>query len=615
MKTLYSLSALALACVTAAHTFANEKMEEVLVTSSRVEMPLRQIGTSVSVITQATIQQRGFNSLFEVLRSEPSVAVSNVGGAGQITSLRIRGEECFRTLVLLDGIDVSDTSGTQVGPRFEHLMSSGIARVEILRGPQGLMYGADAGGVVNISSLSPQQGLGGSVSAEGGEYGTRDLAGTIAAGNESGDIVVSASSFETDGFNARTTDNLLRDDDGYENTTAHAKAGWNVTEDLRLEAVLRNVNTETEYDGCNRADFSPTDVCSDDYDATAWRLAADYSVGAFSHELSYNANETDRQSYSDGLPTFGAEGELQRLSYLGSYRHSEGLRLVYGVDLQKEEIDNDGLVNKRGQDGYYAEYQGGFGNSLYVTAGLRYDDNEDFGKHTSYRLSGAYLFNLAGGELKLRGAVGTGFRAPSLYEVAYNSSFGFAPASDVDLKEETSAGYDIGLSWFADSGLYLEAVYFDQEVEDEISFDLEDYSGYLQGDGRSTSKGVELIAELTLLTALDLTANYTYNETETADGLSRQRRPEQLLNLGANWRLLEDRLVLGLNARGSYDAVDNLGNGLDDYTVFDINASFEVIEGLQVYGRIENLFDEDYEEVPTYNASGTAGYAGVRWSF
>jgi len=134
----------------------DNKLEEVIVTSSRIEMPLRQVGTSVSVITQQEIVQRGFNSLYDVLRSQPSVAVSNPGGAGNATSLRIRGEEGYRTLVLLDGIDISDTSAPQVGPRVEHLLSSGISRVEILRGPQGLMYGADAGGVINISTIAPR---------------------------------------------------------------------------------------------------------------------------------------------------------------------------------------------------------------------------------------------------------------------------------------------------------------------------------------------------------------------------------------------------------------------------------------------------------------------------
>lgn len=617
MNKVSRFSALAIACAAVNPVFANDKLEEIIVISSRVEMPLRQIGTSVSVVTQQDIQQRGFSSLFDILRSEPAIAASNTGGAGKATSLRIRGEEGFRTLVLLDGINISDTSGTQVTPKVEHLMSTGISRVEILRGPQGLMYGADAGGVVNISSTAPTEGIGGQVSAEGGRYGSSELAGSIGGANELGDFILSVSDYQTDGFNSRTTDTNLKDSDGYDNTTVHGKAGWNASEDLRFELVARNVSAENDYDACFTVDtFAGADQCTNDYDMSALRALVDYSAGGFNHQLSYSNTDTEREFFSEGKSSFTADGSLDNISYLGSYSQSDSFRLVYGIDLKNESIESDGSDIDRDQNGYYAEYQGGFSNSLFITMGVRHDDNDDFGSHTSYRASGAYVFDLSGGELKLRGAYGTGFRPPSLYEIAYNSGpFAYSPASDAALKEESSEGYDIGLSWFGNSGLFVEAVYFDQKVEDQIDFDLDSFSGYVQGDGTSTSSGVELIAEIPLLESLALTANYTYNDTETAQGAARARRPEQLANIGINWRVLNSRVLLGFNARASYDAVDTAGGDLDDYTVVDINASFEVFQGLELYGRVENLFDEEYEEVPTYNTSGTAGYVGARWAF
>ena len=132
---------------------------------------------------------------------------------------------------------------------------------------------------------------------------------------------------------------------------------------------------------------------------------------------------------------------------------------------------------------------------------------------------------------------------------------------------------------------------------------------------RQTSKGVELIAEWPLLDSLSLTGNYTYNDTEDAEGEDRIYRPEHLANLGLAWVGMDGRLSLGLNARLSHGAVDTIGEDTDDYEVVDINASFEVIEGLDIFGRVENLFDEDYQEIPTYNTSGAAAYAGVRYSF
>ena len=603
--------------IAAAQQQNSEALEELIVTSSRVPMPLRQIGTSVSIIDRAEIEQRGYSSLFEILRSQPAVAASNTGGQGSATSVRIRGEEGYRTLVLIDDIDISDTSGTQVSPRFEQLLSSGIQRVEILRGPQGLMYGADAGGVISITSITPTEGLGGQISAEAGSHGTQQFAGNLGGSNEALDFNLSVTDFETDGFNSRTTDTDLRDDDGYENTTLHGRLGWNVTDKLRLGLTVRDVDGENEYDSCFTVDtFSPTNDCRDEFEQTIWRVAADYAHDSLTHQLAYSENDTDKTFFSEGQPSFGAEGSLEKISYLGSFKHSDALQLAYGVDLETESIDDGTFDEERDQDGYYLEYQGGFDERFYITAGARYDDNDDFGSNTSYRISGAWLKPVAGGELKFKGSYGTGFRAPSLYEIAYNGgAFAFPPASLVNLDAEESEGFEFGLTWTGDAGLYLEANYFDQTVSDEIFFDLAGFSGYLQSDGDSDSQGVELIAQWPVFESLSLSGNYTYNDTETDAGSVRAFRPEQLANIGVNWRPLSDRLTLGLNARISRDAEDVDGSSLDDYELLDLNASFSILKGLEIYGRVENLLDEDYQEIPTYNTSERAAYAGVRYSF
>ena len=598
-------------------TLADNMLEEIVVTSTGVEMPLRQVGTSISVIDQEEIERLGFISLYDVLRTQPGVSVTNTGGAGSATSLRIRGEEGYRTLVLLDGIDISDTSGPQVSPRFGQLLSSGVQRVEILRGPQGLMYGGDAGGVVNVTTIAPSDGFGGEVSAEGGRYGAQQLSGNVGGGNDTVDFNLSGADYSNDGFNARSTDTVVRDDDGYDNSTVNARIGYQATQALRFTLVGRDVDGNNRYDDCYTVDtFEPTDRCRDKYEQQAWRLAGDYRAGRFEHQLAYTGNDTDRTFYSDGQTSFRARGTLERIGYLGNFRYSDDLRLVYGAERQQESMDDGSTDASRDQYGYYFEYQGGFSDRLFVTAGTRFDDNDDFGTHTSYRLSSAYLIPLAGGELKLKGTYGTGFRAPSLYEVAYNSgSFAYPPASETTLREEQSKGYDLGLSWGADSGLYLEAVYFDQKIEDEIYFDLANYSGYLQRDGTTDSNGVELSVAWPIVASLSLTANYTFNNTETAAGQSRPYRPEHLANLGLSWRTLADTLVLGAAWRLSQDAEDVDGSQLDDYQLLELSASYQLLPSLQLFGRLENALDEDYQEVPTYNTSGAAGYAGVKYTF
>lgn len=595
----------------------NSGLEEIVVTSSRIETPLRQIGTSVSVLNADDILAKGNTSLLDILRTMPSVAVSNTGGSGQVSTLRIRGEEGYRTLVLLDGMKLSDPSVTQVQPQLEHLLSSGIERVEILRGPQGLSYGADAGGVVNISTRQSSTELRSHIDVMSGAFATQQINGNVSGGSERADFFLSGTHFETDGFNVRRTDTVLADDDGYDNTSLHLRVGVNATDNLRLEAVHRDVAGESSYDGCfDPATFNTIHDCDADFDQQASRLSATYQAGYGSHAIAYATTETERENFAIGASSYASNGELTRIEYIGNITAHANFNFVYGVDLEEE--DNNGET--RDQLGYYAEYLSTFSENFFVTAGVRRDDNDDFGKHTSYRVSSAYLFDVSDSAIvKVRGSLGTGFRAPSPYEASYNSGpFASPPASLTKLKEESSEGHELAIEYYTDQGLHLEAVYFDQEIEDAIYFDLSAYSGYLQDIGTSSSEGVELSATIPLHAQWTLEANYTYNETRRPDGTQRQLRPKNLANLGLAWSSADERIkVSGFyrTSRDSSDVAAGVPVDLDNYEVIDLTASYSLSSLIDVYGRVENLADEDYVEVLGYNTAGRSAYVGVRFNF
>lgn len=616
MKLLSIAAALALVSGSTLAAGTNPKLEEITVTSSRIEMPLREVATSISVVTLEDIEVRGFNALANVLRYEPGITVSNNGGPGKATELGIRGERGYRTKVYIDGIDLTDTSTPQSGPNFAHLSSAGIERVEILRGTQGMMYGADAGGVVNITTVRPQEGLGGSINAEYGRFGTLQFGGHLAGGNETVDFSLFGSKFETDGFNALTTD-ASQDEDGYDNETLHARIGWNVTESLRAELVARKVDGDNEYDDCSLpVTFDPSDNCSNDHQQEAWRVALVHDSDAFSNRLSFNKHETDREFFSAGLSSFATEGDLEKVEYLGSWNAAENFSFVYGIELLSESVDDSFESTIRDQNGYFLEYQGKLVENLFVTAGVRYDDNDDFGTETTYRTSAAYLIPSNAGEYKIRGSYGTGFRAPSLSEIAYNRGANASPpASNVELAAETSEGYEVGAAFYADAGWLLELTYFDQRTEDEIFFDLDDFSGYLQGNGESSSEGIELVGEFPLGDTLVFTGNYTYNETEDVAGFQRIKAPENLANLGLRVNAMEGKLTLNLNLRITRDSADQRDGAVEDYETVDFGVSYQAIETVELYARIENLTDENYQEIPNYNVAGAAGYAGVRITF
>jgi vitamin B12 transporter len=624
MHKLSTAALVALGGISTVSAQANNKLEELVVTSSRIEMPLREVATSVSIVTQEEIQLRGFSTVANTLRYEPAISVTSSGGPGTSTSVRIRGEDGYRTKVYIDGIDITDNSSPQAGPNFGNLLTGGIDRIEILRGPEGLSYGADAGGVITMYTATPQAGFSGGAEVEGGRYGTQQYSGHVSGGSELLDGAMMVERLETDGYNTLSTDTVLQDDDGYDNTTFHGRAGWNISDTLRAELVGRTVDGKNDYDNCSLpVTYERSDNCRSKYEQDFGRLALIHSGEAFSNTLSYNANQADRKFYTEGVNDYSYKSDFQEIDYLGSWKQSEMLSLVYGAEFQRDSMHAGDSDESRDEEGYFLEYQGGFYDSVYLTAGARFTDNEDFGTKTTYRAGAVYLVTAGDGEFKFKGTYGTGFRAPSLNEIAYNINnppYSSEPPYEQleplpELEAEESKGFDIGVGYFATSGWYLDVVYFDQKIDNEIYYDLDNYYGYLQGDGETSSKGVEVTSEVAINDMVRLTGNYTHTDTQDFDGDQRRRTPKNMGNLGVLFTPWDGRLQLNLNYRIVRDIPDESSGSLDDYEVLDFSASYQVLDYLQVYGRVENITDENYNDIPNYNVPGAAGYAGVRLTF
>lgn len=586
--------------------FSISDLETVVVVSNRQGEPLRRVATSVTILDEAEIKARGLASLSDVLRNAPSVSVSNTGGMGKTTSLQIRGESGFRTLVLIDGIDISDPSTPQAGAHLQHVLSSNVRRVELLRGPQGMLYGADAGGVVDISTRSEEAGHRIDVATEAGSYNARRYNASASGSNDTLDYFVSAAKAYTGGFNTSVLDTELADKDGYNNRTLHGRVGWNLSEQWRLQAVVRDTDASSEFDRCG----FPITVhdCVGEFSQQNARVSLAHNSESGQQELSYTRSDLSRNNYTEGAFSYGAEGDIQKLNLSGSADLSDSQAIIYGLEHREDTVGD----LARNQWAAYSEYQGSYDERAFFTLGLRHDDSSDFGSHNSFRASTAYLFEeLGNGAIKLKASYGTGFRAPSLFEVNYNRSKN-NPALPI-LAPEESRGLDMGIEYFNDHGVHLELVLFDQIVENEIGYDWIG-DNYLQGTGKSQSRGAELIGKAQLSDSLLLSANYTYNDAEAADDSPRPRRPKHLANLGFTYKP-SSPLSVAVNLRYSDGAEDIDGSSMDIYHVLDASVRYQLNDSATVYVRGENLSDKDYVEVPGYNTAGLAAYTGVEFKF
>ncbi len=383
-----------------------------------------------------------------------------------------------------------------------------------------------------------------------------------------------------------------------------------------MQVVARNIDATARYDGCfHPVTFALVHDCVATTDQTTYKVSAEYRGATTTHALGYSDLDVTHGNAVQGMSGFASEGGLGRFEYTGSFRPREAEALVYGVDLQNERVAAPDR-RRRDQNGYYVEYEREVGASVFVSAGARYDDNDDFGSHTSSRVSVAVLRELgAGNSLKYRVSYGTGFRAPSLYEMAYDAGpFATPPAAGLALAAEQSEGYDLGVEYYAASGAHLEATLFDQSITDEIFFDLDSFSGYLQSSGRSRSKGVELAATQPLGDRFGLLGNVTLNDTADTANAARLRRPKRFGSLGMRY-VANDKVRVLVNVRFARDAVDIGGVRLSDYDVCDVSATFAPSSRIEVFARLENALDASYVEAVSFNTAPRAAYAGIRLRF
>ena len=586
-----------------------DEVEEVVV-SSRTPDLINQIGVSVSVLDQDTMNSLGYPDLASLLDTQPGVTVTMDGGYGKAAAVRIRGEEGYRTRIVLDGINIADPSSPQVSPRIEHLVSSGVTRVEILRGPQGLLWGADAGGVILMSTTDvlAESGMEGYLEAGSNDFYQGAINGILS--NDQLTASVSLSQLETDGFNAREIDNVDPDRDGYKNTTAHGALSWAISDAISLNFAATDISGDNEYDGCyDSATWALIHDCVDGYEQQAWRGALRFASEQHTVELSYAASATERAFFSAGVLSYETEGETDTTSLTGAWRLTDNTRLTYGIDHEEQALSDASTDWSRDNTGLYLEAQQRFGRGV-MTFGWRHDDNDDFGEFDSWRVSGRYDLGGMVEGWALRAAIGTGFRAPSLYEIAYNTGpFAYPPASSGPLLEEKSEGWEIAVLGTL-GNLDLELIWFDQEIDNEIIFDLATYSGYLQTQGTSRSEGIELVASLPLSEHWLIEGNFTTIDAGQQNGGDRAYRPEQagrasVVFASAHWQAR-------LTARYTGEAVDPFMTSIGDTLTVDLTAQWQVSEQWTLEARLLNLTDHIDQQLPGYNMPGMTAYAGVR---
>ncbi|MFD1796556.1 TonB-dependent receptor plug domain-containing protein [Paracoccus aurantiacus] len=573
----------------------------------------RSYGRANTVITGQQMQERGIATVQDALRQVPGLSVGATGESN--TQIRIRGAEGNHTLVLIDGIRA------QAGDQeyyFSGLSAANIERIEVLRGPQSVFFGADASaGVINIITDS---GAEGSQARAGVEYGDGWSGyAHVSRRTTRGGVALNFSRRNDHGYDISGSGG---EDDGLRASSIQLSGDYQLTDALRAGLHLRRVDEEYDYDASNWAATSADDYLIDS-DARADReertgqlwLEAETLGGRLTHRLSYDQTRYrfDDHQWSE------AEARTELWKYRALYgidgrADDASQSIAFGLERRKDENSLSDEQRRRSTSAIM-EYRAALASGLDLQLGLRHDDNDVFNDATTWSLGVSY--QLPNAPLRLHASAGTGVVNPSYLELFG----GYGYAGNPNLTPEENRGFDLGAeATLLDGRAVVDVTYFNERLENEITFSsvtLPDGTNYYNQRGTSRREGVEISGDYQATDDLSLGASYTYLDAKNPDGSVELRRPRHQLGLNATLLFAEGRGSISgdvVHSSGSYDA-ESWGSysvkELPSYTVVNVASGYDLTDRVRLTGRVTNLLDEDYSDAWGYPARGRAAYLGL----
>jgi vitamin B12 transporter len=626
--------ALSAAClIIPAVTAAEAEIQEVLVSASLVPIAANKSANAITVIDSEQLKNRAALSVSDLLRDVPGLAVSRSGVQGSQTQIRARGAEANHLLVLIDGVEANDPSQSDE-LNWGVLAADDIERIEVIRGPQSSMRGSDAmAGVINIITRSANEPLSARVFTESGSFSTQRSGFNVGAKQGNFDIRLGFSDMQTDGENiSRTGD----EKDGYENTSINFKSGLQVSDELRISVAARHSDGMNEFDADNDFDgFVEDQDRVSEFRNSTMRVQGDYNSAdrRWQHKLMVAQSNNDNEAFADGALGNVTASTKDQIQYIGSlFWNNGGQRLSLLAEREEEDYKQSGPLSwgldpnqdrKRDTDSFALELRSEISDDLTVAVSGRYDDNSEFDSANTFRVEAIYQLN---DRLRLRSAYGTAVKNPTFTE-----RFGFYTnfIGNPNLDSEESSSWELGMDKQMGE-VKLSATLFDTELESEIDGFVYDPAtfAYTSGnkDGLSKRQGVELTASLITSNSLMINAAYSYTDSVEADGAGGYtdeiRRARHTGSLNLAWQAM-DNLQINTNAQYSGSQTDTYFPPwptpsqtviMDDYTLINIDANYSASDKLDIYLRLNNLLDDDYEEVFGYQTLGFGASLGVRFS-
>ncbi|MEX0752280.1 MAG: TonB-dependent receptor [Xanthobacteraceae bacterium] len=603
------------------------EIPHIVVSATGIPTPADRVANTVTVITAEDIQRSQYQTVPDALAAVPGLNVVQTGGPGGLTSIFTRGTNSNHTKVLIDGIDVSDPSNPSRVFNFGHLLTADIERIEVLRGPQSGLYGADAiGGVISIVTKKGSGPAKLAAAVEGGSFETFNQNARVSGSQGDFNYAFTAAHLRV-ASTPVTPEELLQPgqrviNDDYDNWTYSTKLGADLTDDVTVNLVGRYTDTKLLFTADNFNVF-PTVVADEQSDSRTHQFftrgEAIWKLFDGRLENRFGVAYSDLWSWTfdpNTAPTVNeSKGIRNKYDWRGYVTLLPDQILLLGLEQEIERLRTDTDHAKNENKGAFAEFQSEIARRFFLVANIRQDDNERFGRYSTWRVAPAVRLPVT--ETKLKASYGTGFKAATLSQLFVDfPSFGFT--ANRNLKPETSTGYDFGF----EQPLFYDRVVFGvtwyhNDIKDLITFNSTFTSN--ENVGRATTEGYEAFAAVTVTERLKLRGDYTRTSAiNEVTGARLTRRPKHKASASAIWNPV-DPLTLSATVLyvGSWLDVDRFGTALspfpaDQYTLVNLAGSYDVNPNVSLFGRIDNLFDYGYQNPVGFERPGFGAYGGIR---
>ena len=617
---------------------ATEDTSLEVVTVSATPVSITEAGSSVSIITAEDIRIKNAATLHELLREVPGFSVSQSGSSGALTQLRVRGAEGNHVLVLIDGIEVNDVAHGKFD--FSSLLTIGIERIEIVRGPQSSLWGSDAvAGVVHIitqsQDASPGTQLG--ITTEAGSFGTQRGGFSVKHRTPTASINISVESLATEGTNISRTG---KEDDGFKNTSVNLAGEYQLADTIAVSFTARHTDTSTDFDTTGSAGLPVDADLETDSTHQHLGMGIQHKINdAITHQLNLARINSDNRTDTTTNPirevTQGTKDTARyqlnlaratqrfsvRLEHETEAFRQRGAATLYGDPNHTRSVSTSSLAMEYRYDG----------ERINLSLSARRDDNADFEDADSWRVTGN--LPLDNDASILFASIGSSIKNPTFTErFGYYTNF----VGNPDLEPEKSLGWEAGIkhSWL-DGRLSGSLAWFNEVLDKEINGFVYVPAPYApaQGtytaknsDGESNRSGLEVEAAWSPVSNLELTASLTYldatEEDRTGGDRTEVRRPKHSGAFTATYRW--DRAALHLAASHTGTQEDDFFPPVPPYqqrvklgafTLLSLSGHYQLSRHITLTGRLENIADENYEQVYGYSSPGINGYLGFRFNW